>query len=543
MTRKELIKRIGELEWEDFEAKEAKGEVPKSCWPTVSAFANTTGGWLLFGIKQVNAQFELQGISNPEKIEQDFLNTLRGEKFNAFIDTKQVKFNIEGKIILGFYIPPSSQKPVYFNSLANTFIRRGSADQRATRPEIDAMYRDQSFGTKTGELAPGTSSADLKEKSIREYKSYMSNFNPEVSYNRMEPGEMLVKLRILDKETGQCTFGGLLFFGKRDSIEQFFADFRIDLLEVPGKSYEDAPSRYTFRLSEDDYENLWEAYFECIKRLRKEVDVEFKLSAEGFGEERSPGLKAAREALVNMLMHADYFSPAHPRIRIFTNHIEYYNPGGLPKPLEELKGKDLSIPRNPIIAKLFRMVKMAENAGYGLDKMEENWKAYNNTAPIFDTSFDSTIVKLFTASVDGPDVGKEAGERRDDTGRTPESIRQELQSLLEQLGENAEENIELLRSKYGVFTAYLQGNNPTASERLRRDLGITSEKELTQEQERIFQTLLLLFLNIHSTANEMANSLNTSERSIRRVIKNLVDKNIIQRQGSRKTGHWLIVEN
>ena len=73
-----------------------------------------------------------------------------------------------------------------------------------------------------------------------------------------------------------------------------------------------------------------------------------------------------------MLMHTDYFSPACPRIRIFSNQIEFYNPGGLPKPFEELKSKDISLPRNPILAKLFRLVKLAENAGFGFDKIDGN---------------------------------------------------------------------------------------------------------------------------------------------------------------------------
>ena len=69
---------------------------------------------------------------------------------------------------------------------------------------------------------------------------------------------------------------------------------------------------------------------------------------------------------------------------------------GLPKPLEELKGKDLSIPRNPILAKLFRMVKLAENAGYGLDNIEHNWNEYNGTSVHYLIDFDSTIVNLRT---------------------------------------------------------------------------------------------------------------------------------------------------
>src|SRR5690554_6074264 len=437
MTKQQLIEKLNDLEWEDFEVKAAKGEVPRSSWETVSAFANTAGGWLVFGVKQSKQEFIIEGMTNPEKIEQDFLGTLRGgQKFNVSINPKCEKYSIEDKTVLAFYIPISKNKPVYYNTQSNTYLRKGSADQKATKEEIDALYRDQTFGTKTSEIVPSTSIKDLHDKSIREYRDYMSRFNPGVSYNRMDPDEVLTKLRVIDLETNTCTFAGLLFFGKRTSIEKFFPDFRIDLLEVPGTSYKDATSRYSFRLQEDDYENLWEAYFECFKRLRKEVDVNFKLTAEGFGQELSPGLKSIREALVNLLMHTDYFSLSHPRIRIFTDHIEYYNPGGLPKPIEELKGKDLSIPRNPILAKLFRMVKLAENAGYGLDKIENNWKAYNNTNVKYITDFDSTIVKLQkenTSAVKSiPNEGVNEGVIQEIEGVT-EGVKKELKAIIKVL--------------------------------------------------------------------------------------------------------------
>ena len=53
MTKDELIQRLNDIEWEDFEVKEAKSEVHKSSWETVSAFSNTSGGWLVFGVKQM----------------------------------------------------------------------------------------------------------------------------------------------------------------------------------------------------------------------------------------------------------------------------------------------------------------------------------------------------------------------------------------------------------------------------------------------------------------------------------------------------------
>ena len=77
MTKEELIDRINDIEWEDFEAKEAKSELPKNIWETVSAFANTSGGWIVLGVKQNGKKFEISGVDNAEKLEQDFLGTLR----------------------------------------------------------------------------------------------------------------------------------------------------------------------------------------------------------------------------------------------------------------------------------------------------------------------------------------------------------------------------------------------------------------------------------------------------------------------------------
>jgi len=44
MKKNELFERLQDIEWEDFEVKEARTELPKNIWETVSAFANTAGG-------------------------------------------------------------------------------------------------------------------------------------------------------------------------------------------------------------------------------------------------------------------------------------------------------------------------------------------------------------------------------------------------------------------------------------------------------------------------------------------------------------------
>jgi len=75
----------------------------------------------------------ITGVSNPEKIEQDFTTILRnGAKFNKKIIVKSKKYNFNDKKVLAFYISPQSSKdkPIYFNSLKNTFIRTASGQHK-----------------------------------------------------------------------------------------------------------------------------------------------------------------------------------------------------------------------------------------------------------------------------------------------------------------------------------------------------------------------------------------------------------------------------
>jgi len=143
MTKDELQQRLNDIEWDDFEVKEACGGLPKSMWETVGAFSNTTGGWIILGVKEVKVKsvstYEIVGIEKPEKMEQDVISTLRSvSKFNVPILATTQRFEINGKSILAFYVPVSGSKPVYFgNNLNNTFVRVGSGDQRATDIEIE----------------------------------------------------------------------------------------------------------------------------------------------------------------------------------------------------------------------------------------------------------------------------------------------------------------------------------------------------------------------------------------------------------------------
>jgi len=70
MTLEELIERLKGFEWNDVEFKEAQRDVPKEAYKSVSAFANTAGGWLVFGVEEKGKQFNIVGVIEVDKVKK-----------------------------------------------------------------------------------------------------------------------------------------------------------------------------------------------------------------------------------------------------------------------------------------------------------------------------------------------------------------------------------------------------------------------------------------------------------------------------------------
>ena len=431
MTKEDLLQKLTAIEWDDFECKRAQDKLPDDVWSTVSAFSNTSGGWIIFGVKQQGKSFEINGVNNGEKTESDFLNTLRnGQKFNMRLTARGQKYNFDGKLVLAFFVPSSIVKPIYVGSPINTYIRTGSGDRRATETEVMAMMRDQAFGSKSEQVVEGTSINDLNKSSLETYRNHIRNDNPSFPYKDLPDDQFCDKVGI--SKDGQLTIGGILMLGQRDVVQRHVSNFWIDYLEIPGKSLADAQVRYTFRMQEQD--NIWESYQIILQRLRNFVDAPYEARPDGVGAEDESQLYALREGLTNCCAHADYFSPMHPTIRVFTDRIELQNPGRFMFPLSELRTQIHSIPRNPNLIKFFRYAKLGENAGYGIDKMLVWEKLTKGKVEFTSDLVCSTITYWF-----GEQAGGQAGGQA--SGQAKEQAREQAR---EQAGVQAKEQVQRL---------------------------------------------------------------------------------------------------
>ena len=244
------------------------------------------------------------------------------------------------------------------------------------------MYRNASFEEKDQELT-SFKLEDLDKEAIKQYRTFFLQVNPAHRYNTLSDIEFLQKLGIIKEN--KVTFAGLFLFGTEDTLTETIANYRIEYLEIEGTSYEDAPTRYNYRISSE--KNVFFTFFDIYERLLRKIEVPFSTKL-GVRDDDPPHLQALREALVNLIINTDYFSKANPRIRVFTNRFEFFNPGALPKKIELILKEDFSLPRNPILAKAFRFLRFSENIGSGFHKMINGWNKKYHLKPIIDGDFD-----------------------------------------------------------------------------------------------------------------------------------------------------------
>ena len=141
MNQAELKRLLKAGEWNDIEFKEARAEVPKSAFETVSVFANTHGGWLVFGVAQHGEEFQIVGVEKTDKVQNDFLSALHADgKINHDVTVTEQRVDVGGKTILIFRIDENlrTRKPLYLDGdIRRSFLRKGGGDYRAQARDIE----------------------------------------------------------------------------------------------------------------------------------------------------------------------------------------------------------------------------------------------------------------------------------------------------------------------------------------------------------------------------------------------------------------------
>ena len=399
---------LNQTECDDIEFKGAAGGFPSSFWETYSAFANTDGGTIVFGVKETNGKFSLNGLSEEqiEKYKKDFWNGVNNPSTiscNLMNENNVRDAEYKGYRFLLFFIPRAGkdQRPVFKTTdpYNGTYKRNYEGDYKCSKKEVRRMFADaDDQHPADSRILKNYTMDDIDMETIRAYRQKFSISSPDHPWLILNDIDLLKKLGGYrkDRETGEegFTVAGLLMFGKSESITDiectpnFFPDYREHLTE-------DENVRWTNRICSDGTweANLFNFYQRVLPRLQSVLPKPFKLEG-NIRKEETPAHVAVREALINLCVHADYTEDASLVVKHNTNAFIFSNPGTMLVSKEQYYSGGESVCRNKSLQKMFSMLGVAEKAGSGTDKILKGWKESNWRAPIINEHQNPDKVEL-----------------------------------------------------------------------------------------------------------------------------------------------------
>lgn len=289
------------------EVKRANGGLPSSLWETYSAFANTYGGVIILGIKEMDDRsWRTTGLkrAEQEKLLDDFWNLIhnRQKVSENLLSEKDVEvYGVGDDIVIVIYVPMArrEQKPIFINDdlFGGTFRRAYTGDYHCTKLQVKAMLRDQTENTMDMELLDEVPLDDLNHESIMAYRNRHRTLRSGHPFERLNDGEYLRSIGAAAKSSadGQLhpTAAGMLMFGDEYNIVRHFPEYFLDYREML-----DPAIRWTDRVYSSSGEwsgNIFDFYFRVYNRLIRDIKVPFKIKG-GDRIDDTPVHEALREA-------------------------------------------------------------------------------------------------------------------------------------------------------------------------------------------------------------------------------------------------------
>jgi len=385
MRKKELDFILQEGEGFKIEFKENLSNIDKE----IVAFANAEGGRIFLGISDDN---KVKGINVNNHLKSQIQDIARN--CDPPLPIKLDKFDN----IMIIKVNEGSNKP--YKCTPGFYLRQGSNSQKLTRDEIldfsigEGRIRfDEQFNTKFDYKK------DFDKNKLNKFLK-LAGLTKTVPYN-----DILINLDVAQKQENKVLFknSGILLFAK--DVQKFVRESYFTCVRYKGSERVDVIDRF------DIYGDLIAQVEEAIKFLKKNIRLAYKFVGQPSREEvYEYPLDAVREAIINAVMHRDYYnSSSNVYMHIYSDRIEIINPGGLFKGLKAAEFGKRSVRRNRLLADLFQRVDFIEKIGSGIERMKDLMKKQGLREPEFE--FDD----FFTVTFYGPGE-KELGKEIDISG-------------------------------------------------------------------------------------------------------------------------------
>ncbi len=366
-----ISKWIGETT--DYEKKEKVEERrPKSWLKSVSAFANGTGGAIIFGISDDDKPIGLNDAQHDAEIISEAIKTHMDPmpKIRLVIETDS------GKEFIALTVLPGDETPYYYvgDGVRTAFIRIGNESIPASAADLRRLVLRGSG--RTYDSLP--TSYKYKDFSFTRLRSvYRKRTGQEIEDSDF------VSFCLMDDNGILTNAGALLADDSPIRHSRLFCTRWYGTDKASGIVEALDDKEYTGSLVE-----LLQNGEEFIKNNTKK---RWKKTPDGRIEMPDIPERAALECLVNALIHRDYMETgSEVHIDIFDDRMEIYSPGGMLSgtPVQDLNTDYVpSKRRNPIIADIFSRMNYMERRGSGFKKIKADYRDAVNYLPELEPQF------------------------------------------------------------------------------------------------------------------------------------------------------------
>jgi ATP-dependent DNA helicase RecG len=322
----------------------------------VSGMANAKGGHIIIGVAKSGRIIGLEaGKDTIERLSNKIVNNTDPNIYPEICTERA-----EGRNVITIGVDEFPDKPVL--AFGRPFKRVGKSTVKISKDEYERMLTEKRKTYFDSLICEGANLEDIEWGFVTEF--FIPKYEALAETKLRGDAEELLEALGCVKES-KPTNAGILLFGKNP--QKFFTNAFIALARYKGKDVG------TERLDYKEFNgNLFQQIDNCDKYVKEHTAMMSRLHPMKVEREDIPEypLFAIRELIVNAVVHRDY---SEQRTKIITkmldNHMEFYNPGGLPKEITPSNITRKQFSRNPAIAKVLAKVRYIEELGEGWDKI------------------------------------------------------------------------------------------------------------------------------------------------------------------------------
>ena len=407
-----MIQELNEKESEtiSIEAKTENVGKPEKYYDTVSSFANTIGGTILFGVEEKKIKnksiFTPVGVYDVNALQKNITN-LCSTEFEPIIRPEISVVDIDNKKIVAVRIDMIMQrnKPCYYKpkGLHNgSYIRVIDRDDHMTEYEI---YKCISYRENVKDDLKPVVRATIKDLDGKLLSKFISNAKlNKPKFAEFSDEEILLQYGVLTQVEDKLfpTVAGIMVFGIYP--QKFFPQWFVAAIVIPGF---EVANLGEFGQRFDDNKriegNIREMYEETMSFLSRNMKVKVIISDKtGLRTDITQyPIDALREATLNMIIHRDYSqlkTGVYSMLTIYKDRIEFRNVGNLygSNTLELLETRKAMEVRNETIVRLLETLGgVIENRHTGISTIQDKMKESNLPKPIFINEREDFVVTLY----------------------------------------------------------------------------------------------------------------------------------------------------